>query len=60
MKLREHSFGALWARPCSTPAGDVVKSGKSHNIFPGKILWYTVDVVESDESQRNVLGTLVW
>ena len=49
----------------NTRAGDVVESSKSHKVFPGKILWYTVVVVvlnnrvgeESGESQRNDLGT---
>ena len=53
----------------NTRAGDVVESGKSHKIFPGKILWYTVVVVvlnnrvvveESGENQRNVLGTFLF
>ena len=51
----------------NTRAGNVVESGKSHKIFPGKILWYTVVVVlnnrvvveKSGESQRNVLGTFL-
>ena len=29
----------------NTRAGNVVESGKSHKIFPGKILGYTVVVV---------------
>ena len=53
----------------NTRAGDVVESGKSRKIFPGKILWDTVVVVvlnnravveESGESQRNVLGTFLF